>query len=120
MATAGAFRGTDGGRSLRAVVVVSDLAVLGGPVAGVHRLPLHLDSSAPTSYDFADAHRRALAYRVVLLEAASPEDLMTWLDGDALIQVWPDLYLPRAVRRAWEERHAELALRGAGPNVPVA
>lgn len=113
-------RGTAGGRALRGIVVAANLDDLRGPIAGVHRLPLHLDSSAPTSYDFADPHRRALAYRTVLLEATSEDDLATWLDRDALVEMWPDLYLPRAVRRAWQDRHPRLAARGAGPGVPAA
>ena len=120
MTTTGHERGTGGGRALRTVVVAPELAALRGPVGGTHRLPLHLDSSAPTSYDFADPHRRSLAYRIVLLEAASEGDLTTWLERAALIDTWPDLYLPRPVRRAWEDRHPELAVRGAGPDVPAA
>lgn len=120
MTTTGHERGTGGGRALRAIVVAPDLSALRGPVSGMHRLPLHLDSSAPTSYDFADPHRRALAYRIVLVEAGAQVDLTTWLDEVALIEAWPDLYLPRPVRRVWEDRHLELARRGAGPDVPAA
>ena len=120
MTTTGQQRGTAGGRTLRAIVVAPELAALRGPVAGVHLLPLHLDSSAPASYDFADPHQRALAYRVVLVEAGSEDDLTTWLDGAVLVEAWPELYLPRPVRRAWEDRHPQLASRGAGPDVPAA
>lgn len=120
MTTTGKLRGTAGGRSLRTVVVAKDLSALQGPVDGVHRLPLHLDSSAPASYDFADPHRRALAYCIVLAEARSEDDLTTWLDRAVLLEAWPNLYLPRPVRRAWEDRHPELAARGAGPDVPAA
>ena len=120
MTTTGQARGTAGGRALRTIVVASELAALRGPVMGVHGLPLHLDSSAAATYDFADPHRRGLAYRTVLVEAGSEGDLTAWLEQDALIELWPDLYLPRAVRRAWEDRHPELARRGAGPDVPVA
>jgi hypothetical protein len=54
------------GRGLSRVAALSI-----SPVMGVHRLPLHLDSSAPASYDFGDPHRRGLAYRIVLVEAGS-------------------------------------------------
>lgn len=57
---------------------------------------------------------------VVLAEAGSADDLATWLNRDALLEAWPSLYLPRLVRRAWEDRHPELAARGAGPDVPAA
>ena len=120
MTTTGHARGTSGGRALRTIVVAPELSALRGPVAGVHRLPLHLDSSAPASYDFGDPHRRSLAYRIVLVEAGSEDDLTTWLEHAALSEAWSDLYLPRPVRRAWEQRHPELATRGAGPDVPAA
>ena len=38
-------------------------------------------------------------------EPSRPEDLTTYLDGDTLIALWPDLYLPKGVRQAWEDRH---------------
>jgi hypothetical protein len=121
MTSTGQARGTaGGGRALRIIVVAPELATLKGPVTGVHRLPLHLDSSAAATYDFADPHRRGLAYRTVLVEAGSERDLTAWLEQDALIEFWSDLYLPRPVRRAWEDRHPELARRGVGPDVPMA
>lgn len=120
MTSAGEMRSTAGGRLLREVVVVSSLSELVGPLEGVHRLPLHLDRSAPASYDFADPQWRSIAYRIILAEALSQDDLRTWLNSDALVEAWSDLYLPRHVRRAWEDKHVELAARGAGPNVPAA
>ena len=120
MTTTGQVRGTAGGRALRTIVVAPELTALRGPVTVVHRLPLHLDSSAAASYDFADPHRRGLAYRTVLVEAGSEGDLTAWLVQSALIELWPEMYLPRPVRRAWEDRHPELGRRGAGPDVPAA
>lgn len=120
MNTTGQARGKAGGRALRTIVVAPELAALRGPVAGVHRLPLYLDSSAAATYDFADPHRRSLANRTVLIEAGSEGDLTAWLEQDALFELWPELYLPRPARRAWEERHPELGRRGAGPDVPAA
>ena len=46
--------------------------------------------------------------RVVLREAIRPDELRDWLDAAFLRQVWPELYLPRSVRRAREDRHPEL------------
>lgn len=108
------------GRALRAVVVVDDLRALRGPRHGQHRLPLHLDASARHLYDFSDPQWRELAYRTVLMEAGSVDDLTGWLDRDALLSLWPELYLPPFVRAAWERRHLELARAGAGPRVPPA
>ena len=36
------------------------------------------------------------------------EDLAAYLNGDTLIALWPDLYLPEGVRQAWEEQHPVL------------
>lgn len=106
------------GRALRPVVVVERLHELNGPVAGLHRLPLHLDASARPLYDFAEPHDRDLAYRIVLAEACSLADLTDWLDGDALLGMWQELYLPKHVRSAWEHQHAQLSQLGASSRVP--
>ncbi len=107
-----------GGYALRTVVVAADLDDLRGPVHGQVRLPLHLDASARQLYDLDAPYSRELMYRVVLLEAGSVEDLSRWLQGDTLVELWPELYLPPVVRAAWEERHPRLRARGAGPHVP--
>lgn len=107
-----------GGYALRGVVVADSLDDLQGPVHGTVRLPLHLDASARSAYDLDQVYFRQLVYRVVLLEAATVEDLNAWLDRDTLVGDWPALYLPRVVRAAWERRHPALRERGAGPHVP--
>ena len=107
-----------GGYALRAVVVADSLDDLRGQVHGEVRLPLHLDGSARQMYDLDQDYFRRLEYRLVLLEAATVEDLATWLDRDTLVRDWPELYLPRVVPAAWEERHPVLRERGAGPHVP--
>jgi hypothetical protein len=109
-----------GGYALRPVTVIDDLSELRGPTDGVLQLPLHLDASARELFDFADPHRRELAYRIVLLEARRLDDLRAWLRGPELIAMWPQLYLPRVVRAAWQTRHPELARAGTAPGVPAA
>ncbi len=104
----------------RAPVVVADLRVLEGPMSGVHVLPLALDSSAREERDFADRQQRGEAYEVVLHESTSPGQVAEWLDRDELVRLWPQLYLPRVVRAAWEHGHPELAVRGASDVVPSA
>ena len=47
-------------------------------------------------------------YETVLREASRPADLTAYLDADTLVGLWPDLYLPKGVRRAWEEQHPAL------------
>ena len=66
--------------ALRAVVVADSLDDLRGPLHGEVRLPLHLDASARQRYDLDQDYFRHLVYRLVLLEAATVEDLATWLD----------------------------------------
>jgi hypothetical protein len=47
-------------------------------------------------------------YEIVLGEAISLEELSSYLNGNRLAAIWPELYLPKGVRRAWEDRHAVL------------
>jgi hypothetical protein len=54
---------------------------------------------------------RRWLYQTVLREAGRPEDLTTHLNGDLLVALWPELYLPQGVRQAWEDQHP--ALRAA-------
>ena len=107
-----------GGYALRAVVMADSLDELHGPVHGEVRLPLHLDPSSGAVYDLDQEYIRRLAYRLVLLEAATVEDLRAWLDRDTLVRDWPALYLPRVVGAAGEEHHPVLREGGAGPHVP--
>jgi hypothetical protein len=106
------------GYALRRVVVATDLAALRGPLGGRWQLPLHLDASARAVYDFVDPDEREEAYQLILLEAASPADLEQCLDGTELLRMWPELYLPRVVRAAWQAQQPDLARAGAGPRVP--
>jgi hypothetical protein len=96
----------------RLAVVAASLADLQGPTEGTVELPLWLFWSAPGhTFDLGDRDMRRWLYQTVLREASSPEDLTAYLDGDTLVALWPDLFLPKGVRQAWEERHP--ALRAA-------
>jgi hypothetical protein len=100
----------------RAAVVAADLADLRGPVAGTVELPLRLFWNPDRTFDLGDPDLLRWMYENVLREASRPEDLAAYLDGGLLVALWPDLFLPRGVRQAWEDRHP--VLRGAA--VPVA
>ena len=64
-------------------------------------LPLHLNWSEPgRSYDLSDRRQRARVYEIVLREGG-PDDLLTYVDGVLLAELWPELVLPRDVRAAW-------------------
>jgi hypothetical protein len=107
-----------GSYALRPVVVVPDLSDLHGPLTGCFELPLHLNASATRVFDFSHPEHRAAAYQLVLLEAASTDDLTRWIDPDELLRMWRDLYLPRAVRQAWQDAHPQLRAQGASSHVP--
>ena len=98
----------------RRAVVVASLADLSGPAEGTVELPLWLFWSAPGHvFDLGDRDMRMWLYQTVLREASRPEDLTSYLDADTLIALWPDLYLPKGVRQAWEDQHPTLRAAAA-------
>lgn len=92
----------------RPVVVAPALDELHGPTSGVVELPNRLLWRPHRTIDLDDAWSVAWMYALVLREAARVDDLREWVDGETLIHLWPDLNLPRGVRRAWEDRHPVL------------
>jgi hypothetical protein len=96
----------------RRVIVITDLADLGGPASGTVELPLWLYWSGPSpAFELGDPFMRRWLYQTVLREATRSEDLTSYLNQDILITIWPDLHLPAGIRQAWQERHQ--ALRSA-------
>jgi transcriptional regulator with XRE-family HTH domain len=64
-------------------------------------LPLHLNWSAPGRvFDLRSRADRARVYEIVLQEGR-PADILAYVDGALLVDLWDDLVLPRAVRSAW-------------------
>jgi len=64
-------------------------------------LPLHLNWSAPGRiFNLRSRADRARVYEIVLQEG-TPADILTYVDGTLLIDLWEDLVLPRGVRSAW-------------------
>jgi|SRR5271165_1767475 len=67
----------------------------------VVELPLHLNWSVPGRvYDLGSRTERARVYEIVLQEGR-PADILAYVDGALLADLWSDLVLPRAVRSAW-------------------
>jgi hypothetical protein len=95
-------------RYAKPVVVADDLALLHGPTSGVVTLPPHLDWSGSADYELESPGRIVDLYRTVLIEATKPADLHTFLDRTILTQLWPTLWLPVELRRAWEGRFPDL------------
>jgi hypothetical protein len=98
----------------RRAVVAASLADLHGPVSGKVTLPLRLFWSPEGRVWNLDKPEILQAmYEAVLEEAIRAEELTEWLNGERLVSVWRDLYLPRGLRRAWEERHPQLRAAAA-------
>ena len=96
----------------RPALVIDDLADLRGPVTGLVGLPLRLFWSLPDHrFDLDEPDLRRWYYETVLREATRPGDLAAYLDGETLVSLWPELYLPKGVRRGWEEHHPALRSR---------
>jgi len=103
---AGTSRARYQSRPGRWVTVAPSLADLHGPTEGSVKLPLWLFWSCPDhTFDLGDRDMLRWLYQTVLREAGRPEDLTAYLDGDTLIALWPDLFLPEGVRQAWEDQH---------------
>ncbi|MCB0997522.1 MAG: helix-turn-helix transcriptional regulator [Acidimicrobiales bacterium] len=65
-------------------------------------LPLGLNWSRPGAvFRLSDRRQRARCYEVVLREG-TPSDLLEYIDGALLVDLWPDLVLPRELRAAWQ------------------
>jgi hypothetical protein len=65
------------------------------------RLPLHLNwSDRGRVFDLASRADRARVYEVVLQEGR-PVDILAYVDGALLLDLWDELVLPHAVRSAW-------------------
>ncbi|MFC8849418.1 MULTISPECIES: hypothetical protein [unclassified Micromonospora] len=92
----------------RSALVADDLAALSGPTHGVVELPHRLLWRPDRQVDLDHEWALTAMYETVLTEAVHVDELCAWLDGPTLIRVWNDLYLPRGVRRAWEDHHPVL------------
>src|SRR3954447_24716686 len=69
---------------------------------GVIELPEHIRWSGPTiAYDLDDRADRARVYEQVLREGTA-DDVLFYVDPNHLRELWDELVLPPAVRRAWE------------------
>lgn len=65
-------------------------------------LPAHVDwSSGRKARDLANRSERNLVYRMVLAEGL-PDDILQFIDGTLLVDAWPDILLPSAIRQAWQ------------------
>lgn len=64
-------------------------------------LPVHLNwSDHGRRYDLHDRRQRARVYELVLREGV-PDDVLAYVDGALLVDLWGELVLPPAIRAAW-------------------
>lgn len=64
-------------------------------------LPGHLHWSGPSrTYEMANRADRTRVYEIVLREGVA-SDLLTFIDGALLVDLWDDLVLPPSLRTAW-------------------
>ncbi|GAB3755976.1 hypothetical protein GCM10027599_20370 [Yimella radicis] len=69
---------------------------------GTVTLPQHLHWSGPSrAYNLRDRRDRARVYEIVLREG-EPADLLTYIDGALLVDLWGDLVIPAGIRNEWE------------------
>jgi len=102
---------------VRPYAVPSDLAELRGPVGGVLRLPLSVYSSgagAGREFDLTDPAQQAELYEIVLTTGTAA-DQARYLHPDQLRALWPGLWLPPALREAWQPLLPEPAAGGPAP-----
>jgi transcriptional regulator with XRE-family HTH domain len=65
-------------------------------------LPPHVDWSTPgAKRAMSDRRQRILAYQALLAEG-EPADITRFVDGALLVDAWPDMHLPAAIRDAWQ------------------
>ena len=65
------------------------------------QLPLHLNWSTPgRAFDLGSRADRARVYEIVLQEGR-PADIVAYMDGTLLVDLWDDPVLPGAIRSAW-------------------
>jgi hypothetical protein len=88
--------------------VAPDLSDLHGPISGTIELPHRLFWQPDRRVNLDNPALLAWMYEAVLTEAVRVEELRTWLHGPTLVRLWPDLFVPRGVRRAWQDRHPAL------------
>lgn len=85
----------------RPVSVPRDVKKRGGARRRSVTLPLHVRwSGRPVEYSLADPVHLRRVYEQVLREGTE-DDVRRYIDLETLDRLWPELVLPRHVRRAW-------------------
>ena len=99
LATFHRTRSDELGPAARPVAIPDDFGANRVAERGLVVLPMR---GSPRSYDLANRQDRILVYEQVLAEGTA-DDVRRFVDPDDLVGLWPELVLPRHVRRAWAE-----------------
>jgi hypothetical protein len=90
-------------------VVVTDLSCLHGPDSGTVVLPHWVYwSPAGHEWNLGDPEQARSMYEHVLNNVTEASDLTGFLNAGTLAAIWPELWLPKGLRAAWEEYHPQL------------
>ena len=92
---------------VRSIWVADDLDDLDGPSTGLVELPLGLEWSTRLPIRLDDPNSVLSGYATVLREAKHEDDFK-YLNRQILIRIWPEIFLPQAIREAWSQRFPEL------------
>jgi transcriptional regulator with XRE-family HTH domain len=66
-------------------------------------MPIGVNWSQPGQiFRLSDPRQRARCYEVVLREGM-PADIQRYVDGVLLVDLWPELVVPREIREAWQD-----------------
>lgn len=72
-------------------------------------LPLHLNwSTTGQQFDLRNRRERLHCYEIVLVEGDG-KDIVKYIDGTLLVDLWPEIYLPREIKTAWTEAIEEIS-----------
>ena len=83
-------------------------------------LPLHLNWSMPGQrFDLRQRRERGLVYEIVMTEGLSG-DLLAYIDGALLVDLWDDLVLPRELRKIWQPLIDSVSSLTGGPDLGIA
>ena len=99
----GVMNGQAAGRATARPAVIPDDVDDPGVIKASGRvvLPLNVRWSGPDAvYDLTDRRDRARVYEQVLREGTD-DDVRYFIDVDALLDLWPELFLPTHVHAAW-------------------
>ncbi|MGQ0846729.1 MAG: hypothetical protein ACT4QF_21625 [Sporichthyaceae bacterium] len=96
----------------RPIAVPDSWAALRGPASGPVVLPEELSWTGRNDYDLDDPADARVFYERVLVDAVTVEVIDRVVNGERLRALWPQLFLPRGVRAAWEARFPDLTSVG--------